>query len=256
MADRHSPLRNLASDLTEAVRFSTRLPVASAGFAEGGDLARASWALPIAGALVGAIGAVVYWLAYSVGLAPFPAATLSVAATLLVTGGLHEDGLADTADGFGGGTTRERRLDIMRDSRVGSFGACALSLALLLRVGAVAALAEPALVAPALVAAHGAARSILPIFMRLTPPARADGLAAAAGRPAFATAALAGCLGAATLFLALPRTAAFIAVAALAAATVGLSRLTMRQIGGQTGDVVGALEQAGECVVLLVVSAG
>lgn len=254
--DRRARLQNFGADLRLAMLFSTRLPLASPRVVEGGDLARASWALPIAGAVVGAFGALVYWLAYAVGLAPFLAATLAVTATLLVTGGLHEDGLADTADGFGGATSRERRLDIMRDSRVGSFGACALGLTLLLRVGALATLAEPALVAPALVAAHAAARAILPIFMRLTPPARADGLAAAAGRPSLATAALAGCIGAATLFLAIPRTAAVIAIAVLAAATVGLSRFTMRQIGGHTGDVVGALEQSGECLVLLVVSAG
>jgi adenosylcobinamide-GDP ribazoletransferase len=243
-----------ANDVRVAVLFSTRLPFASGPTVTGADLARASWALPLAGALVGGIGAVVYWLSFALGLAPFICATLTVAATLLVTGGLHEDGLADTADGFGGGASREQKLDILRDSRIGSFGACALVLSILLRVGSLTVLAEPAHVAPALIAAHVAARAMLPIFMRATPPARAEGLSAAAGRPAFAQAVIAGCIGATALAFALPRAAAMIAALLLLAAIAGLSRLSMRQIGGQTGDVIGAAEQIGECLVLLVAS--
>jgi adenosylcobinamide-GDP ribazoletransferase len=245
---------SLARDFKIAVLFSTRLPFASISTVSGADLARASWALPLAGALVGGIGAVIYWLGYALGLAPFVCATLTVATTLLVTGGLHEDGLADTADGFGGGAARERKLDIMRDSRTGTYGACALVLSILLRIGSLTVLAEPAHVAPALIAAHVAARAILPIFMRMTPPARADGLSAAAGRPALAQAAIAGCIGAAALAFTLPRAAALIAALLLLAAIAGMSRLAMRQVGGQTGDVVGALEQVGECLVLVVAS--
>ncbi len=90
--------------------------------------------------VVGLIGAVVYVLAHRAGLPAWPAAALSVAATLFATGCLHEDGLADTADGFGGGKTREQKLDIMRDSRIGTYGVCALALSLLIRVSALASL--------------------------------------------------------------------------------------------------------------------
>jgi adenosylcobinamide-GDP ribazoletransferase len=100
------------------------------------------------GALVGACGALAYWGAAAVGLPPFVAGVLAVAATLLVTGALHEDGLADTADGFGAGVTRERKLEIMRDSRIGTYGVAALVLSILLRAGAVASLVEPVLAAP------------------------------------------------------------------------------------------------------------
>ena len=116
-----------------------------------------------------------------------------------LTGGLHEDGLADLADGLGGGRTRAERLAIMRDPRLGSFGALALILAVLARILALAALAEPALVAAALIAAGAVSRAALPALMAALPAARADGLAAAAGRPhplraaaAIAIAALAG----------------------------------------------------------------
>src|SRR5215467_2147821 len=110
----------LAADLSAAVLFCTRLPVPGAATITGADIARASWALPVAGAIVGLIAAAVYWLARAAGLPPLPAAALTIAAGVLATGCLHEDGLADAADSLGGGT-RARKLEIMRDSRIGTY---------------------------------------------------------------------------------------------------------------------------------------
>lgn len=98
-------VHGLATDLRIAIAFSTRLPVAQSMSISGDDVARASWALPIAGVLVGGLGALAYWIAFRIGLPASLAAALALAATLLATGCLHEDGLADTADGFGGGRT-------------------------------------------------------------------------------------------------------------------------------------------------------
>jgi adenosylcobinamide-GDP ribazoletransferase len=248
-------LRRRAADLRIAVAFATRLPVGAAQPVASSDIARMNWALPVAGALVGALGALVYWLAYRLGLAPMLCAVLAVGTTLVVTGCLHEDGLADTADGFGGGATRERKLAIMRDSRTGTFGACALVLSILLRTSALAVLAEPAAVVPALIAAHVAARATLPVFMRMVPPARADGLSAVAGTPVLADAVAAGLIGAAALLSAFTPAIAVPAVVLLVAAVAGMSRLSMQQIGGQTGDVNGALEQVGEMLVLVIATA-
>lgn len=244
-------LHSLAAELRIAVLFSTRLPLAHSASFAGGDLARAMWALPLAGALVGGLGALVYWAAFQIGLAPLICATLTMAATMLATGCLHEDGLADTADGFGVRAARERKLEIMHDSRTGTYGACALALSTLLRAGALAVLAEPALVAPALLAAHAGGRAILPLFLYIVPPARKDGLSANAGRPSRARAAAAAALGAAIMALALGLRAGAIAALLLAAALAGMAQLARRQIGGQTGDVAGALEQAGEALVLM-----
>ena len=119
--------RGLITELGTGLAFLTRLPVRCALGGEG-SLARAAWAFPIVGALVGAFGALAFWGAALVGLHPFVAGVLAVAATLLVTGALHEDGLADTADGFGAGGSRERKLEIMRDSRIGTYGVVALVL--------------------------------------------------------------------------------------------------------------------------------
>ncbi len=241
----------LATDLRTSILFCTRASLVAATPIKGGDVARASWAFPIVGVLLGGAGALVYWLAFRLGLPAAPAAALALAATLAATGCLHEDGLADTADGFGGGRDRARKLDIMRDSRLGTYGACALAISLLLRWSALAAIADPAPVALALIAAHAAARATLPAVMRLVPPARADGLAAGAGRPTAERAVAAGVLGAIVLGLTLGPVAALAGVILLALAGLAIARLGLRQIGGLTGDVLGALEQTGEIAVLL-----
>jgi adenosylcobinamide-GDP ribazoletransferase len=248
-------LSGLATDLKLGVLFCTRLPIFRSVPLEGASLARASWALPIAGALVGLIGALSYWLAHIVGLPPLPAAALALAATLAVTGCIHEDGLADVADGFGGGATRERKLEIMRDSRIGAYGTCAVMMSLLLRGSAVATLAEPSIVAAALIAAHAGARAGLPTFMSLVRPARLDGLAAAVGRPPRGSAVAAGLLGAGALAFGLGPVPGFIAILLVLLAIGLLAWLCTRQIGGQTGDVLGALEQVSEMVILLAAAA-
>jgi adenosylcobinamide-GDP ribazoletransferase len=255
MATAGARISDLAADLKIGLLFYTRLPLPHPEPVAGPEVARAGWAAPLVGALVGAHGAAAYWLAAAAGLPSLAAAPLALAATLLLTGCLHEDGLADTADGFGGGATRERKLAIMRDGRIGSYGCCAVLLSLLLRAGALAGLASPALAALALIAAHASARATIPLFMRLVPAARADGLSAAAGRPPPLCGVIALLLGALALVLSLGAAKALIAGLLLLLSIVGTAWLCIRQIGGQTGDVIGALEQAGEIVVLLVAAA-
>src|ERR1700677_2723291 len=128
-----------AGDVLSSLRFFTRLPLPTRE-TEPPDWAQIAWSAPFAGAIVGAIGGLALVVANELSLPPFLAATLAIAALALTTGALHEDGLADVADGFGGGSTREAKLAIMRDSRIGAFGAIALVLSLLLRVGALASL--------------------------------------------------------------------------------------------------------------------
>jgi adenosylcobinamide-GDP ribazoletransferase len=235
--------------------FCTRLPMLRTEAPTGAEVARASWTFPIIGALIGALGALIYWLADGVGLHPFAAGVLALAATALATGCLHEDGLADTADGFGGGATRERKLEIMRDSRIGTYGATALVLALMLKAGTIASLETPALVTAALIAAHSGARATMVLFMRLVPAARADGLAADAGRPSPGAALSATLVGVIALWLCLGFGTALICLVLLVAALALMAWLCRNQIGGQTGDVLGAVEQASEVLILLVATA-
>src|SRR5260370_12044026 len=137
-----------AADSKDGILFVTRLPVPHSAPVDSGDVAHASWAFPVAGALVGSAGALTYAIASGIRLPPALAAALALGATLLITGCLHEDGLADTADGLGGGRDRARKLEIMRDSRLGTYGACALMMSLLLRWTALAAMAGPPAGAP------------------------------------------------------------------------------------------------------------
>src|SRR5260221_13885986 len=136
------------ADLQVALGFLTRLPVRARG-----SLGNAAWTFPLVGLVVGAVAALVFAVARALSLPHEIGSILAVAATIALTGALHEDGPADTADGFGGGVERWQRLAIMRDSRIGSYGVIALVLGLLLRVSALAALPGPGRVAAALIAA-------------------------------------------------------------------------------------------------------
>ena len=247
----HGWVNRLPSDIKISILVCTRLPVPRSAPVESCDVARASWALPVAGVVVGGAGALAYAIALAIHLPAMLAAALALLATLLVTGCLHEDGLADTADGFGGGQDRARKLEIMRDSRLGTYGACALMMSLLLRWTALAAMAGPVAVPSSLIAAHVSARAALPVFMHFVPAARPDGLSADAGRPALQSSVVAVLLGVLTLVIALGPAATAIGLVLAACAGLLMAWLSVRQIGGQTGDVLGALEQIIEIVILL-----
>ncbi|WP_409189393.1 adenosylcobinamide-GDP ribazoletransferase [Bradyrhizobium sp. RDM4] len=255
MMPRAEVLKDIITDLRIATTFVAIFPVGSPKPVDDGAIARATWALPVAGLLVGLAGAAAYAIASKLGLTPGPAALLALATTTLITGALHEDGLADAADGLGGGRTRERKLDIMRDSRIGSYGACALVLSFGLRWSALAAIANPWLVTLALASAHAGARAGVPAFMSLVPPARLDGLSANAGAPPARSVAVAFGIGTLCLAIALGPGKALAGLVLLSLAGLILARLAIRQIGGQTGDILGAFEQTGEILILLVAAA-
>ncbi|MGY8669012.1 adenosylcobinamide-GDP ribazoletransferase [Bradyrhizobium sp. UFLA05-109] len=243
-------LATIVKDLRIGLSLATILPLGPSTPVGEGDIARAGWTLPVAGVWVALLGAAVYGSAYAIGVTAAPAAMLALASMIVVTGALHEDGLADAADGLGG-STRARKLEIMRDSRIGSFGVCALIISLTLRWSALAAIAAPRSVLIALLLAHVAARAGLPLFMALVPPARNDGLSAGAGRPAGPNAAIALGLGAIVLAIGFGPGKAILAVILLAFLGLLTAWLAIRQLGGQTGDILGAYEQVAETAILL-----
>jgi len=245
-------LEDRTQEFKASLAFSTRLPLVPATSQTAKAVANAAWAFPVTGLVVGMIGALVYALAHRLGLPAWPAAALSVTATLVVTGALHEDGLADTADGFGGGDTRQSKLDIMRDSRTGAYGVCALVLSLALRIGTLASFPDAYAVVWALIASHCAARAAMVMLMWLLPPARSDGLSYEAGSPPGESAAAAAAIAFVVLLFCLHPLRAVVAALALIALLALTAWLSMRQIEGQTGDVLGATEQVGEIAVLLV----
>jgi adenosylcobinamide-GDP ribazoletransferase len=233
-----------------ATGFLTRVPVASA-MPEGGRLADAAWAFSLVGAGIGSVAAFVLLIAQLLGLGDWPASLLAVLSGIALTGALHEDGLADTVDGLAGGHDRETKLAIMRDSRLGSFGGLALVLSVALRAAALAQLGQALYAGLALIAAHALSRALLPAAMRALPRARADGLAAAAGRPGSTAAIIALLVGAAITLAALGPIRGAIAVGLAAAAVAAAALLARRQVGGYTGDVLGAFQQVAEIVILL-----
>jgi adenosylcobinamide-GDP ribazoletransferase len=245
-------LQDRLGELKTSIVFCTRLPLFRTAAIGGGSLAKAAWAFPIAGVLVGLIAAAVYGLAHRTGIAAWPAAALSVGAALLVTGCLHEDGLADTADGFGGGSTREQKLDIMRDSRIGTYGVCVLIVALMLRVGTLASFFSIASAVWALLASHAGARAAMMAFMFIVPPARRDGLSSDAGQPPIESVGAAAALGFIIAAFCIGLLHATVALILLIVVVVLMAWLSRKQIGGQTGDVLGTVEQIAEIVILLV----
>jgi adenosylcobinamide-GDP ribazoletransferase len=235
-------------------RFFTRVPL-GASATEPDALARGAWAFPVVGALVGFVCAIVFALAIALALPPLVAALLAVAAGVLVTGALHEDGLADTADGFGGGRDIAAKLVIMRDSRSGAFGVLALIFSVGLRAAALnsigGAIGGRWAVLGALIAAHAVGRGGLAAALRALPPAREDGLGAAAGEPEPGEVAWSLGIAAVLALAGLGIVAGIVALVVAALAMAGIGALARAQIGGQTGDVLGAIEQGGETAMLL-----
>ena len=221
------------------------------------DFTSAVRMLPVAGALVGLLGAAVLGAALALGLPREIAAVLALAALVVVTGAMHEDGLADCADGFGGGSSVARKLEIMKDSRIGTFGGAALVLSLLLRAMALATLAGHGfgMAALVLVAAGGFSRALGLLPLMLLAPARADGAGFTAGRPAPAAlrvlAGLALALALLPVLAGVPVRGVLAGVFWAGARAYGMVRLARWQIGGQTGDVAGAAQQAAEIGFLL-----
>jgi adenosylcobinamide-GDP ribazoletransferase len=233
-----------------ATALLTRLPVGAAAPAEGA-ISASGWAFPLVGAGIGALCALAFLVAQLAGCGTAVAALLAVAGGLALTGALHEDGLADTADGFGGGTGRADKLAIMHDSRHGTYGVAALVLSIGVRAAALGMIGDPVHAGLALVAAHAASRGALPVLMHVLAPARTDGLGAAAGRPSRTVAIVAAVLGAIIALAVLgPRTGA-IALVLSGGALALAALLAQRQIGGYTGDVLGFFQQIGEIVMLL-----
>ena len=241
----------MLADLKVALVFLTRVPVPIGGTVSMRDLARTVYLFPLVGVAVGAVGGIAFWLASRLELPPVVGACLAVAVMVGVTGALHEDGLADTADALGAGSDRERALGIMRDSRIGTFGTLALILTMVARLAIVTGLAQIERVAPALIAAAAFSRAVIPVVMLLQPTARASGLAAAVGAPEPFRVWVAVALGIAVALAVLPDGRAFSGLMTAAVAAALCAVALGRRFGGCTGDTLGAVQQTAEVAFLI-----
>ncbi len=234
------------ADIAEAFALLSRLPAGKVAFRGAGS----AWAWPLVGAAVGTIAAVSASLALWLGLGPASAAALAIAAQIAATGALHEDGLADCADGFWGGQDRTRRLEIMKDSRIGTYGVLALVVSFVLRWSLVMSLIGSGHLFAPLIAAGALSRAPMAALMHVLPNARGAGLAATTGRPDRETVILSG-VWAMLIAILLTGFAALPAILAVALAAGGVAAIAGRRIGGQTGDVLGAAQQVGESAALM-----
>ena len=245
-------------DFRTAAGFLTRLPVGPATVTEdsgeAGYLARSTGMFPVVGAGIGLAAGLALLTADGLGLHPLAAALIGLAVAAALTGALHEDGLADFCDGLGGGRSSADRLRIMRDSRIGTFGALAVVFSVGVRAAVVAGMSSPGAAVAALVAAGALSRATLPAILHWLPPAREDGMAAEAGRPDLLRVVV-GCVIALIVGLLVvdDRTVAA-ALLAVGGAATGVALLARSRLGGHTGDVLGASQQAAEMAALAAVA--
>lgn len=249
---RTRPLRAI-SDIRIAMGLLTRIPVGNSALPDG-DAARSVWAFPLVGALLGLLSSGVAMLALTTGIGSDIAAALTLGFLVVVTGAMHEDGLADTADGLWGGWTRERRLEIMKDSAIGAYGVIAIVLSLIVRWKAISVLIAAGVILPALILTAMAARAPMGVAMAYMPHARRGGLSANVGtspRPA----AWLGVAIAVVAALTFGGVFGLLAIACAAILAFVFARVAIGKIGGQTGDILGAMQQISEVTILIALSA-
>ena len=233
-------------DFPVAVVLLTRLPLPALPKQAFARSARAVWAYPVVGLVLGLTVSILSWVCDGMGLSAAVTAGLVLGALILLTGAMHEDGLADTADGLWGGQGAARRLEIMKDSRIGAYGVLALIVAMGLRwLG----LADAPL--PAIITALVVSRAMMGPLMLALPHARNTGLSHSVGAPPASSVLLAILIGA-TVAIVLNGSAGVLAlvIAALVATIIGLIAKT--KIGGQTGDILGATQLCTEITILIV----
>ena len=240
-----------ATEAVIAFSLLSRLPVPHLSDRAFDNPARAAWAYGVVGGTLGGMAALMGWGLIQAGIPEIIAAGMALAVLMLSSGAMHEDGLADTADGLWGGHDRLRRLAIMKDSHIGTYGV--LSLVIVTGTRWIAY----ALVLPvnplAMIAVAALSRSMMPCLMVALPHARSSGLSHQVGRPSALNAAVS--VGIASCLAALCSGAAVAALIVSAVATVILvGTISNRKIGGQTGDILGAAQQVSEVAMLLVLT--
>jgi adenosylcobinamide-GDP ribazoletransferase len=246
--------REWIDDVSLAVGLLTQVPMPHPVATTTDSLARAQRAFPLVGALIGLVVGLVDRCLLAMSVPALAAAALALGASAALTGALHEDGLADVGDGFGGGRDKSSKLAIMRDSRLGTYGMIVLLVGFIARTSALASLPLTAIL-PALVVAHALGRAAIPVLAANMPFARDDGLGKSAGRPDQVSSITAAIVGVVVALLCLTMAETLLAVLVASVGAAAIAGLAWRQIGGVTGDVFGAVEQVIEAAVLVMLAA-
>ncbi|MBK8176896.1 MAG: adenosylcobinamide-GDP ribazoletransferase [Rhodospirillales bacterium] len=218
------------------------------------DLPRSTAMFPLVGCGIGLVAASALMAAFEIGFNPLACALVALAVSIVISAALHEDGLADFADALSG-STRERRLSIMRDSRIGTFGTLAIVLGVGLRAAILSGLSSSETAMLALIGAATLSRAVLPAVMRWQVPARSDGLSAGFATPSLQHIVIATVLALVICFVTIDFWPTLIAAAAVILAALAVALLAQRLLGGHTGDVLGTVQVISEIAALAVVAA-
>lgn len=240
---------SLISDFWRAMTLLSRVPVVDIDDFRPVMIARSVWTWPLVGLLLAGLALLPAMLVHYLTDNALIFAIFAVAGMVLLTGSMHEDGMADCADGFGGGVGRARKLEIMRDSHIGTYGVVALILCVGLRLIVLNSAASIGQAAIAFLMMAITSRAAMPVVMRILPSARDNGLGKGAGRPGWIP-ILVGIVIAAGLCVVLSGVFVTLAVLLGALMAIALVSLVARwQIGGQTGDVLGATQLCAELFI-------
>ncbi len=242
-----------AWDIPLALVLLTRLPMPRLPEKVFARQADSAWAFPVVGLVVGLLACAVGWVSMALGLPTMVAAVLVTITLVVSTGAMHEDGLADTADGLWGGFTQERRLEIMKDSHIGAYGVLTLIFTQLVRVALIAALLTAGAYG-AVLAACIVSRAFMPVLMNALPNARNSGLSQSVGGPRSATVAV-GLALAIVCAVILIGSGAVLPVILAALSISAFALVAKAKIGGQTGDILGATQQLAELAFLATAAA-
>ncbi|UTW57415.1 adenosylcobinamide-GDP ribazoletransferase [Kordiimonas sp. SCSIO 12603] len=244
-------VRKWREDIAAAFMLLTRIPINWTKISDAPpNLGRAMWAYPVVGFFIGGLMSLAFLASTHIGISKELAILIAISTAVFTTGSFHEDGLADVADGFGGGYGKDKKLEIMRDSRIGTYGGLALIIAFSFKFFSLQSMTEMDIVRAMIIVAV-ISRSVILIPPLILSPARSNSLATEAGKPSFPTVTTAFILSlGSSFFIASMAATIFLTVSALLT-TLVFCRLAYKQVGGYSGDILGATQQLSEIAMLI-----
>ena len=245
-ADKTSVDASVLSDFWRAMALLSRVPLPPVGDFRAALIARSVWSWPLVGLVLAGLALLPAMLVDFLTGNPLVYAIFAIAAMVLLSGAMHEDGIADCADGFGGGMDRDRKLEIMRDSTVGTYAVVMLILTLGLRLVLITAAADIGQAGILFLIMAVISRAAMPVVMRILPPARDNGLGKGAGRPGWLPVLIGFAIASAIVLVLGGISAMFAVIVGVMIAILIVAMVARSQIGGQTGDVLGATQVCAE----------
>ena len=245
-ADKTSVDASVLSDFWRAMALLSRVPLPPVGDFRAALIARSVWSWPLVGLVLAGLALLPAMLVDFLTGNPLVYAIFAIAAMVLLSGAMHEDGIADCADGFGGGMDRDRKLEIMRDSTVGTYAVVMLILTLGLRLVLITAAADIGQAGILFLIMAVISRAAMPVVMRILPPARDNGLGKGAGRPGWLPVLIGFAIASAIVLVLGGISAMFAVIVGVMIAILIVAMVARSQIGGQTGDVLGATQICAE----------